>query len=69
MTLAIERVLEPFAGYIVPSTTMKKARASATGAKVARVQAAQQTTELAVAQKHAAVARRNIIDHKPTEPC
>jgi hypothetical protein len=39
MALAIERVLEPFSGYIVPSTTMKKARAKATAAQVTRVKA------------------------------
>jgi hypothetical protein len=39
MALAIERVLEPFSGYIVPSTTMKKARAKATAAKVTRAKA------------------------------
>ena len=40
MALAIERILEPFAGYIVPSTTLKKAQAKATAAKVARAKAA-----------------------------
>ena len=36
MALAIERILEPFAGYIVPSTTLKKAQAKATATKVTR---------------------------------
>jgi hypothetical protein len=40
MALAIERVLEPFAAYVVPSTTVKKAQAKATAAKVTRAKAA-----------------------------
>lgn len=40
VALAIEQILEPFAGYIVPSTTQKKAQAKATVAKVTRAKAA-----------------------------
>jgi len=61
MALAIERVLEPFAGYIVPSTTMKKARVSATAANVTRVKANSQpqpTSALAAAQSQTAVASK-----------